>query len=100
MLQACWSLWGSCSSWGLLCIHLNLLLHYFHKYTYIYNVIGLLALKEVVVFERGFLFHIHLLLNCVLKYLEIYDGIGMLVLKGAVMFEERCFLYPSPCPEL
>ena len=54
----------------LLYIHLHLLLDCVHKYTDIYNDIGLLALKSVMVVERDLLhihLHIQLLLNCIHK---------------------------------
>ena len=74
----------------LLHIYVHLLLNCVHKYTDIYDSIGLLSLKGIVAVDRGLLhvhLHIHLLLNCDHIYTDIYNNIGLLVLKGQVVAE-------------
>ena len=66
--------------------HLNLFLNSVHKYTDIYVGIELLALKGVMVLDRGatpYPFLYLSFLNCVHKYTDVYDAVGMLgLVKG------------------
>ena len=72
-------------------LHMHFLLNSVPKYTDNYYIIGLLALKGVLVVERGSIPYIHLYMKCVHKYTGIYGGIGLRVLKGVLVVHREIF---------
>ena len=79
-------------------LHIHHLLNCVSKYTYIYDVIGSLALKGAVVVERGVYPYPSPTSSKLFSQIHtyIYDGIGFLVLKGVVVVERGSAPYPSP----
>ena len=68
-----------------LCNHLHLFLKCVHKYTEIYEAIGLLVLMGVVSGDEGLLhihlcIHLHLFLNDVHIWVDIYNALGLFAL--------------------